>query len=112
MWRAIAMGSGRRRGPWVGRSKLQAAPGAVADFADLLVGSGVVVAGADEPAAVVVVYGDLVGVADEPSEDVTGFTELAAKVGWHAGWRGGAFRRRGGLSGDLVADWWAASSWL
>ena len=90
------MGSGRSKAsrPRLARSRT---------CADLLVGSGVVVAGADEPAAVVVVYGDLVGFADEPAEDVAGFAELVAEVGRYAGRRGGAFGWRGGFGGDLLA---------
>jgi hypothetical protein len=38
----------------------------VEDLADVVVGADVVTASADEPPAVVVVDGDLVGAADEP----------------------------------------------
>jgi hypothetical protein len=92
------MGSGRRRAHGVGQVEcFQAAPGKVAGFADLLVGPGVVVAGANEPAAVVAIYGDLVGVADEPAEDLAGFAELIAES---VGTPGGAVE----LSGDAEAS--------
>src|SRR5437762_2949527 len=75
----------------------EAAPGAVANFPDLFVGSGVVVAGADEPASVFVVKGNLVGLCDEPSKDMAGFAELVAEVGRHSRRRSGAFRRSSGF---------------
>ena len=58
---------------------LESAVGAVADLANLLVGTGVVVAGADEAIAIVIVDGDLVSFADEPSQEVAGFADLVAK---------------------------------
>src|SRR5690242_4005228 len=49
---------------------VEAVPGVVSDCPDLFVGPGVVVTGADEPASVFVIEGDLVGLCDKPSEDV------------------------------------------
>jgi hypothetical protein len=85
----------------------QAATGAATDFADLFVVPGVVGAGTDEPATVVVINRDFIGLCDEPAEDLVSFAKLIAVVGRHAGWCGGAFRRRGGLGGDLVTGRWA-----
>src|ERR1022692_4118390 len=53
----------------------------VTDSADDSVGAGVVVAGAGEAAAVVVVEWDLVGVTRQPGQDVAAFGELVAVVG-------------------------------
>jgi hypothetical protein len=59
----------------------EADPHVLAELADAFLGAGVVVAGADEPAAVVVIDGDLVDAAGEPGQDAAGFGELIAEVG-------------------------------
>ena len=64
----------------------QATRRTVADLADLLVGAGVVVAGADEPAAVLVVERDLVAGTGQPGENAAGFAELVAVVRGHSRW--------------------------
>ena len=89
---------------------IQSAACVVADLADVFVGAGVVVAGADEPAALFVVDGDLVGAAGQPGQDVAGFAELVAEVGRYSGWGRGALWISACLGEDFRAgrgltDW-------
>lgn len=88
----------------------EAAEGAVAD---LPVGAGVVVAGTDEATAVVIVNRDLVGFADEPSQEVAGFAGLVTEVRGHArrcgraDWVSADFDEYF-LAGGRAADGWRA----
>ncbi len=59
----------------------QATRGGIADLADLGVGAGVVVTGADEPAALLVVERDVVADAGQPRENAAGHADLVAVVG-------------------------------
>ena len=93
---------------------MQAADRVVADLADGVVGAGVVVAGADEPAAVVVIDRYLVGAAGKPGQDAACFAELVAEVGRYAGRGGGALGFCVSLGQDLLAGrraaWWQGQS--
>jgi hypothetical protein len=75
----------------------------IANLADVVVGAGVVVASADEPAAVLIIYGNLVGLPRKPGQDLAGFAELVAEVRRDSGLGGGAFGLRASFSQDLLA---------
>jgi hypothetical protein len=53
-------------------------------LADVVIGAGIVAAGTDEPASVVVDR-DLVSAAGEPGQDGAGLPDQVAEVGRHAG---------------------------